>query len=168
MCAHCVSDVSESVYLYFHPFFYMFKVMPKVLEDFLQKAFISMTGYLTQFFIFGSLGTTGCSWLVVKEYNHYWIIFTLATTHSQTVLGAGGHSLALWLHGVWLGCGPDGPAEVQRHNHINQFYCDFRAFVMTGLLRSWSEWSRWQHSFIHCVVISLFLLDWFWYLMPGL
>ena len=103
----------------------MFKVMPKVLEDFLQKAFISMTGSLTQFFIFGSLGTTGCSWLVVKEYNHYWIIFTLATTHSQTVLGAGGHSLALWLHGIWLGCGPDGPVEVKWHNHINQFYCDF-------------------------------------------
>ena len=84
-----------------------------------------MTGSLTQFFIFGSLGTTGFSWLVVKEYDHYWIIVTLAATHSQTVLGAGGHSLALWLHGGWIGCGPGGPAEVQWPNHISQFYCDF-------------------------------------------
>ena len=99
--------------------------MPKVLEDFLQKAFISMTGSLTQFFIFGSLGTTGFSWLAVKEYNHYWIIVTLAATHSQLVLGAGEHSLALWLHGRWIGCVPDGPAEVQWPNHISQFYCDF-------------------------------------------
>ena len=113
------------MYLHFHPFFYMFKVMPNVLEDFLQKAFISMTGSLTHFFIFDSLGSTGFSWLVVKEYNHYWIIVNITATHSQSVLGAGGHSLALWLHGRWIGCG-SGPAEVQWPNHISQFYCDSR------------------------------------------
>ena len=48
------------VFLSFFDNLYMFKLMPKVLEDFLQKAFISMTGYLIQFFIFGSPGTIGC------------------------------------------------------------------------------------------------------------
>ncbi|KAB1261120.1 Olfactory receptor 11A1 [Camelus dromedarius] len=36
---------------------YMLKVMPKMLEDFLQEAFISMAGSFIQFLIFGSPGT---------------------------------------------------------------------------------------------------------------
>ena len=77
---HCVNFCSESMYLYlffldnlqiFFLFPYIFKVIPKILEGFLQEAFISMTGFLIQFFIFDSPGITGCFWVVFKGYNHY-------------------------------------------------------------------------------------------------
>ncbi|XP_046304504.1 olfactory receptor 11A1-like [Marmota monax] len=113
---------------------YTSTVVPKMLEGFLQVAAISVTGCLTQFFIFGSLATAECFLLAVMAYDCFLAIcYPLRYPLLMGPRWCMGLVVTAWLSGFMV----DGLVVVLMaqlrfcgSNRIDHFYCDFMLLVV--------------------------------------
>uniref|UniRef100_A0A8C6A8V9 Olfactory receptor n=1 Tax=Marmota marmota marmota TaxID=9994 RepID=A0A8C6A8V9_MARMA len=113
---------------------YTSTVVPKMLEGFLQVAAISVTGCLTQFFIFGSLATAECFLLAVMAYDRFLAIcYPLRYLLLMEPRWCMGLVVTAWLSGFMV----DGLVVVLMaqlrfcgSKSIDHFYCDFMPLVV--------------------------------------
>ncbi|KAM6186028.1 olfactory receptor 11A1 [Rhynchocyon petersi] len=121
------------VNLSFLEILYTSTVVPKMLESFLKKVTISVTGCLLQFFIFGSLATAECFLLAIMAYDRYLAI--CYPLHYPLLMGPRwclGLVVTAWMSGFMV----DGLVVALTsqlrfcgQNVIDHFYCDFMPLV---------------------------------------